>query len=92
LDPHKVVIRPVVTEKSTWMVEKYNAYTFRVHPKVNKQQIRDAVEKIYDVRVDDVRTATRMGKPRRSGRHWTRTSNWKRAVVVLHPDDRIEIF
>ena len=58
----------------------------------NKAQIKQAIEKIYEVKVLEVRTANHKGKPRRSGARWGTTSHWKKAVVVLHPDFHIDLF
>jgi large subunit ribosomal protein L23 len=87
-----VIIRPLVTEKSTHQQAARNAYSFQVNPDANKQQIREAVEKIYSVKVKDVRTLIRKGKPRRSRYKMTTTSTWKRAVVVLDENSRIDLF
>ena len=87
-----VIIRPLVTEKSTHQQQTRNSYAFEVSDKANKPQIKQAVEKIYNVKVVDVRTMTRKGKPRRSKFRQTTTSNWKRAVVVLEENSRIELF
>lgn len=91
-DIYTVIIRPLVTEKGTHQSQTRNAYAFEVANEANKAQIRQAVEKIYNVRVMSVRTATRKGKPRRSGAKWGTTSHWKKAVVVLHPDHHIDLF
>src|SRR5438874_1077553 len=66
MDNVNIIIRPLVTEKSTRQQETRNAYSFQVHQHANKQQIRDAVEKLYSVKVKDVRTMNRKGKPRRA--------------------------
>jgi large subunit ribosomal protein L23 len=92
MDNVNVIIKPLVTEKSTHQQTTRNAYAFQVHPDANKQQIRDAVEKIYSVKVRDVRTMNRRGKPRRSRFKMTTTSAWKRAIVVLDENSRIELF
>ena len=91
-DMFNVVIRPLVTEKGTHQSQTRNAYAFQVARKANKTQIKQAIEKIYNVRVLAVRTANRKGKPRRSRYRWGTTSQWKKAVVVLHPDHRIDLF
>ena len=87
-----VVVRPLVTEKGTWQSQTRNAYAFEVSPEANKTQIKQAIQKIYNVKVLSVRTANRRGKPRRTG--WTRgkTRRWKKAVVVLHEDHHIDLF
>ena len=87
-----VIIRPLVTEKSTHQQGTHNAYAFEVNAEANKQQIREAVEKLYSVKVTDVRTMNRKGKPRRARYHMTHTRNWKRAVVVLDENSRIDLF
>jgi large subunit ribosomal protein L23 len=69
-----------------------NAYAFEVNPKANKIQIREAVEKIYNVKVKDVRTANVKGKPRRRGRHFSHTKAWKKAMVVLQDEYRIDLY
>jgi large subunit ribosomal protein L23 len=92
MDHTNVIIRPLVTEKSTHQQATRNAYSFQVNAKANKQQIREAVEKIYAVKVRDVRTLNRKGKPRRTRYKMTTTSAWKRAVVVLDENSRIDLF
>jgi len=92
MDHTNVIIKPLVTEKSTHQQATRNAYAFQVHAGANKQQIKHAVKKIYDVKVTDVRTMTRKGKPRRAKFKMTKTSDWKRAVVVLDENSRIELF
>lgn len=87
-----VVVRPLVTEKSTHQSQTRNAYTFEVVPGANKAQIKQAIEKIYNVKVLDVCTSNRKGKSRRSGMQWGTTRHWKKAVVVLHEDNRIDLF
>jgi large subunit ribosomal protein L23 len=92
MDHTNVIIRPLVTEKSTHQQNTLNSYAFEVNRGANKAQIREAVEKLYNVKVNDVRTLNRKGKPRRSRYRMTRTNNWKRAVVVLAEDNRIDLF
>lgn len=87
-----IIVRPLVTEKGTHLSQARNAYTFEVAPLANKAQIKQAVEKIYNVKVLSVRTANCKGKLRRSRYTWGTTSHWKKAVVVLHPDYRIDLF
>ena len=89
---HDVIIRPLVTEKGTHQSQTLNAYAFEVHPNANKAQIRQAVEQIYEVKVLDVRTANRKGKPRRAGMHMSKTKDWKKAVCELHEDHHIDLF
>jgi large subunit ribosomal protein L23 len=89
---YSVIIRPLVTEKGTHQSQKMNAYAFEVALGSTKAQIKHAVETIYEVKVAEVRTSNRKGKPRRSGMTWGTTSHWKKAVVVLHPDFHIDLF
>ena len=89
---YDIIIKPLVTEKSTHQAETLNAYAFKVARDANKTQIRQAVEKIYKVKVEKVRTANRQGKPRRYGASMGKTPNWKKAIVVLHEDHRIDLF
>ena len=91
-DIYSVVVRPLVTEKGTFQAQALNAYAFEVAPEANKAQIKQAIEKIYEVKVIQVRTAARKGKPRRTGYRWGTTRHWKKAVVVLHPDHHIDLF
>ena len=92
MDSINVIIKPLVTEKSTHQQTTRNAYACQVHPTANKSQIKHAVESLYSVKVVDVRTMTRKGKPRRTKFKMTTTSNWKRAIVVLDENSRIELF
>ena len=91
-DMYRVVIRPLVTEKGTHQSEKLNAYAFEVSPDANKAQIKQAIEKIYNVKIQEVRTASRQGKARRTGYRWGKTRRWKKAVVVLDPEHHIDLF
>ena len=92
MDWHQVVIRPLVTEKGTRTSSTMNAYPFQVHPQANKLEIKHAIERIYSVKVREVRTANRKGKPRRTRFKRGLTSHWKKAVVVLDPDYHIDLF
>ena len=92
LESYQVILRPLVTEKGTHLSEKYNAYTFRVHPLASKEDIRRAVEELWDVRVVKIRTQNRKGKPRRHRMMFGYTTDWKKAIVTLHEDDRISFF
>jgi large subunit ribosomal protein L23 len=87
-----VIIKPLVTEKSTHLQQTRNAYAFQVHRDANKPEIKKAIEAIYNVKVVDVRTMNRKGKPRRTKFKMTHGSDWKRAVVVLDENSRIELF
>jgi large subunit ribosomal protein L23 len=92
LEPFQIVLRPLVTEKGTWMSERHNAYTFEVNPRAGKTDIKQAVEQLWNVRVLRVRTQNRKGKPRRYRTAMGHTNDWKKAVVELHEEDRIAFF
>jgi len=103
MDIYHVIQRPLITEKGTLQSKRTfaetksregrgGAYAFEVHPAASKMEIRQAVEKIYGVRVIDVRTSVREGKRRRYRYTMGKTSDWKKAVVVLHPDHHIDLF
>ncbi len=87
----EILIRPVVSEKSYALLAA-NKYTFRVHHEAHKTQVRQAVEEIFGVRVEDVRTAWVKPKPKRRGMTTGKTRRWKKAIVQLHPEDSIELF
>ena len=91
MNARSVIIRPIVSEKSYALLAA-NKYTFRVHPDAHKTQVRQAVEEIFGVRVDGVRTAWVKPKPKRRGLMSGSRRRWKKAVVTLHPDDSIELF
>jgi large subunit ribosomal protein L23 len=91
MDARSVIIHPIVSEKSYALLAA-NKYTFRVHPDAHKTQVRQAVEEIFNVRVEDVRTMSVKSKPKRRGYTFGRTREWKKAIVQLHPDDTIELF
>src|SRR5215212_4956609 len=94
LEPYQVVIQPLITEKGTHQStnERHNAYAFQVNLWANKLQIKQAVEDLFNVRVESVRTQMRKGKKRRYRFRFGRLSHWKKAIVKLHPEDRIEFF
>jgi large subunit ribosomal protein L23 len=92
LEPHQVVIRPLVTEKGTHLSQRYNSYAFEVVTLATKLDIKTAVELLWNVRVVAVRTQTRVGKPKRTKTGYVQTKPWKKALVELHEDDRISFF
>ncbi|HWL94873.1 MAG TPA: 50S ribosomal protein L23 [Phycisphaerae bacterium] len=103
MDIYHVIKRPLITEKGTHQSKvsheatktragRGGAYSFEVHPTASKIEIRDAIEKIYKVRVEAVRTCTRRGKTRRYRGRPGVTKHWKKAVVVLQPDFHIDLF
>jgi large subunit ribosomal protein L23 len=92
VDDHNIVIKPLVTEQGMHFASKLNAYSFEVNKKANKTQIKGAIQRLYGVKVTDVRTSNRLGKIRRHGKNTGRTRNWKKATVVLHEDFHIDLF
>ena len=92
LRPHQVVLRPLITEKATHLSERHNAYTFEVNPLATKTEIKRAVEALFNVKVADVRTQNRRGKARRYRLKVGRMRNWKKAIVALHDDYRIDFY
>lgn len=92
LAPHQVVIKPLVTEKGVHRSTRDNQYAFEVNTLADKVDIRNAVESLFDVKVVKVRTQNRRGKTRRYRFRYGVTKNWKKAIVTLADDDRIEFF
>jgi large subunit ribosomal protein L23 len=94
LEAHQVILGPLVTEKGTHQStnEHHNAYTFQVNLWATKPEIKRAVEELFSVRVEKVRTQLRLGKRRRYKWKFGKLSNWKKAIVKLHPEDKIEFF
>ena len=90
-DPRDVILAPVVSEKSYGLLDA-NTYTFVVHPSANKTEIKEAVQAIFSVRVESVNTLNRKGKRKRTRQVMGQRKSTKRALVTLHPDDKIEIF
>ena len=91
LDIYDVVKRPLLTERSMERLDAANTYVFEVHPKANKVQIRNAVERLFEVKVLSVNTAYVRGKQRRRGQSVVRTPDWKKAFVTLRDGDAIEL-
>jgi large subunit ribosomal protein L23 len=91
MDARQVVIAPVVSEKSYSLIED-NKYSFRVHPRAHKTQIRQAVEELFDVKVEAVNVVKVQPKPKRRGFSRGKKPGWKKAIVQLRAGDRIEIF
>lgn len=92
LKPHQIVLRPLVTEKGYHKAERCNAYTFEVNRMADKQEIREAVEELFNVTVIRVNTQSRKGKPRRTRHRLGHTNVWKKAIVTLDPEHRIDFF
>lgn len=103
MDVYHIIRRPLVTEKGTHQSRQSHdatrsrpgrggAYSFEVHPEASKREIKDAIEKIYNVRVQDVRSCMRKGKQRRYRNKAGLTRHWKKAVIVLKPEYHIDLF
>ena len=92
LEPYQVILRPLITEKATQLSERHNAYTFEVNPLATKTEIKLAIEALFDVKVADVRTQNRRGKPRRYRLKVGHMRNWKKAIVALHEEYRIDFY
>lgn len=92
MDPHQVIIRPVISEKSYTLIETEGQYTFQVDKRANKNQIKAAIESAFDVSVYKVNTSNVKSKPKRQGLTRGRTATWKKAVVRLAEGDSIELF
>ncbi|HUT30302.1 MAG TPA: 50S ribosomal protein L23 [Sedimentisphaerales bacterium] len=92
LNDYNIIIRPLITEQGIHFANTRGAYSFEVDKRANKAQIKSAVEKVYGVKVEKIRTANRKGKYRRRGRTSGMTASWKKAVVVLKPDYHIDLF
>jgi large subunit ribosomal protein L23 len=91
MEPTQVIMHPVLTEKS-YVLAEAGKYTFRVHEKAHKTQIRQAIELLFEVKVVAVRTASVKSKPKRRGQTAGRTRTWKKAIVQVREGDTIPIF
>ena len=91
-DPRRIVRRVLITEKGTVLRELRNQYIFEVARTANKIDIKRAIEQVFSVKVDHVRTQQLRGKVRRTGRFVGKRSDWKKAIVTLKPDQKIELF
>ena len=92
LEPHQIILSPLVTEKGTHQSSKYNAYSFEVNPLATKIQIAAAVTELFNVKVEKVRTQTRKGKHARYRQVMGVQSAWKKAIVTLDENDKIDFF
>jgi large subunit ribosomal protein L23 len=91
MESRQVIIRPVVSEKSYALMSE-GKYTFRIHERAHKTQVRHAVEEIFGVHVVSVRVARVRAKPKRRGLDSGTSRAWKKAIVQLAPGERIELF
>ena len=92
LEPHQVILRPLVTEKGMHRSSRDNAYAFEVNKLATKTDVKRAVQELFEVTVTGVRVQNRKGKPRRTRFRFGRTSDWKKAIVTLNEEDRIDFF
>lgn len=92
LPPHQVILRPLVTEKGMHRSTRYNAYAFEINRQATKDDVRRAVEELFNVKVLKVHTQNRKGKPRRTKFRAGRTKDWKKAIVKLDSEHRIDFF
>ena len=89
---YDVIKRPIISEKSTALAEVGGRYAFEVAVQANKFEIRDAVQRLFNVKVREVRTMTVHGKVKRAGRFETKKPNWKKAIVTLGEGQKIDFF
>lgn len=87
---HEIIVRPVVTEKSSAAFQSRGEYTFQVHPEATKALVRHAVESLFGVHVTGVWTSNQRGKTRRVGKSVGRRNHWKKAIVTLREGEAIE--
>ena len=92
LAPHQVILRPLVTEKGMHRANRHNAYSFEVVPAATKADVRRAVEELFNVKVEKVAIQNRIGKARRSRMRRTSTKAWKKAIVTLKSESKINLF
>jgi large subunit ribosomal protein L23 len=91
-EAQKIIRRPLITEKSTQQKETNHQYTFEVQHDANKIEIQSAVERLFKVKVVQVRTCKVLGKVKRLGRKFGKRPDWKKAIVTLKEGDRIDFF
>jgi large subunit ribosomal protein L23 len=92
LPPHQVILRPLVTEKGMHRSTRYNAYAFEINRQATKDDVKRAIEELFSVKVLKVHTQNRKGKPRRTKFRAGRTKDWKKAIVKLDAEHRIDFF
>lgn len=92
-DAHRIILRPIITEKSTLLKEKNREVCFEVNPKANKVEIKKAAEQLFKIKVESVRVQNIRGKMRRVGRSTGKKKDWKKAYVKLKEGEKmIEYF
>ncbi len=92
MNEYDIILKPIITEKSTLVKETGNQYVFEVLRSANKIEIRKAIEKLFKVKVINVHVSNMEGKKKRLGRYAGKRSDWKKAIVKLSPKDKITIF
>ncbi len=92
LEPYQVVLRPLITEKATQIAERHNAYTFEVNPMATKTEVKNAIEILFNVKVENVRIQNRKSVSRRYRLKVGKTRAWKKAIVALKDEYRIDFF
>ena len=92
MNEYDIVVRPIITEKSSLLKDAGNQYVFEVQRDANKIEIRKAVEKLFKVKVVSVHVSNNEGKKKRVGRFNGKKPDWKKAIVKLNPKDKITIF
>lgn len=92
IHPRNIIVAPLITEKTGIQMEANNTYTFKVSINANKIEIKNAIEKIFAVKVLNINTIRMMGKPKRLGRYNGNRPNWKKAIVTLRAGDKIADF
>jgi large subunit ribosomal protein L23 len=92
LEAHQVIVKPSLTEKAMYQATELNQYSFRVNPLATKTDIKNAVERLYDVKVTGVSTQSCVGKSRRYRFKFGRTKDWKKAIVTLEKESKIDFF
>lgn len=92
LESHQVILRPLVTEKGTNRSTNFNSYAFEVNRMATKDDVKKAVEELFSVKVLRVHTLNRKGKPRKTRFRSGQTRDWKKAIVKLDPEHRIDFF
>jgi large subunit ribosomal protein L23 len=91
-ETQRIIRKPLVTEKSTQQKESSNQYAFEVERKANKIEVQSAIERLFKVKVIEVRTCNVLGKMKRVGKKYGKRPDWKKAIVTLKEGDRIDFF
>lgn len=92
MNPYDIIIRPIITEKSTLLKDGSNQYVFEVRRDANKIEIKRAIESLFKVKVLSVNIINMEGKKKRIGRFMGKRRDWKKAIVRISPEDKIPIF